>query len=215
MFRYLKKRFLFPNRQAQWYRSGFLLALLSVIYMVSGCSSTSVKQSFDDFGSSGGLSLEKPRNWQAEFDERTETIMLEAEKGILRKDSVRIVIQPFTTLPESSLLSEHLEAAIDRIGTSYNLDSVTIIQEPTIIEGEVYEMATATILIPTIPIPEDSTANQVGLQGPDVFQTVDMRTIRCPGNFALVYVYKGNSEQLNAEAEAIVDSIQLTCAAEP
>lgn len=133
----------------------------------------------------------------------------------MRKDSVRIVIQPFTTLPESSFLSEHLEAAIDRIGTSYNLDSVTIIQEPTIIEGEVYEMATATILIPTIPIAEDSTANQVGLQGPDVFQTVDMRTIRCPGNFAFVYVYKGNSEQLNAEAEAIVDSIQLTCAAEP
>ena len=215
MFHYFKKIFLFPNGQTQWYRLGFLLALLSVICMVSGCGSTSSKQSFEDFGSSGGLSLEKPRNWQAEFDERTETIMLKAEKGILRKDSVRIVIQPFTTLPESSLLSEHLEAATDIIGTSYNLDSVTIIQEPTIIEGEVYEMATATILIPTMPLPEDSTANQVGVQEPDVFQTVDMRTIRCPSNFAIIYVYKGNSQQLNAEAEAIVDSIQLICVAEP
>lgn len=215
MLRYLKKVLPFLNWQTQWYRLGFLFAMLSVIYVISGCGPTSSKQSFEDFGLSGGLSLEKPSNWQAEFDDRTETIVLKAEKGILRKDSVLVVIQPFTTLPTSSLLSEQVETGIDRIGTRYNLDSVTVIQEPTIIEREEYEMVTATILIPTMSIPENSTANQVGVQEPDIFQTVELRVIRCPNNFAMVYIYKGNSEQLNAEAEDIVDSIDLTCSTEP
>ncbi len=82
-------------------------------------------------------------------------------------------------------------------------------------ENEDYEVATATILIPTMSLPEDSSLNQVGVQDPDIFQTVDMRAIKCPNNFAMVYLYKGNSEQLNTEAEEIVDSIELTCAAEP
>lgn len=210
MFRYLRKTLSFLSWQAQWYRLGFLFAMLSVIYLVSGCSSTSSKQSFEDFGLSGGLSLEKPSNWRAKFDDRTGTIALKAEKGILRKDSVHIVIEPSTNLPTSSLLSEHLESGIDITGMRFNLDSVTVIEEPTTIKNEEYEMATATILIP-----EDSTGNQVGDQNPDVFQTVELRVIRCHDNFAMVYIYKGNSEQLNAEAEDIVDSIELTCSTKP
>lgn len=215
MFRHFETISSFPGGRAQWYRLTFFVALLSIIQMVSGCSSMTSEQSYEDFGSSGGLRLEKPRNWHAEFDERTETIVLKAERGILRKDSIRIVIQPFTTLPESSLLSEHLEAAIELTGVRENSDSVTVVQEPTIVEDEAHSMATATILIPTMSIPKDSTEDQVGVQALDRFQTVTMRAIRCPGNFAVIYVYEGNSDQLNAEAEAIVESIQLTCTTEP
>lgn len=121
----------------------------------------------------------------------------------MRKDSVHIVIEPFTRLPTSSLLSEHLESGIDITGMRFNLDSVTVIQEPTIIESKEYEIATATILIP-----EDSAGIQVGDQEPDMVQTVELLVIRCPNNFAMIYIYKGNSEQLNAEAEAIVDQLK-------
>lgn len=213
MFHHLKKIFPFPDGQSQWYRFGFLFALLSVTYIVSGCSSTTTQELYKN--SEFGISLEKPGNWNLEFYERNRSIVLEAETGIWNKDSVLIVIQGIAVSPLPYDSKQELEANIDRIRTLYNLKSVTVIQEPTIIEDEAYKMATATFLIPTMSIPEDSTANQVGVQDPDMFQTVDMRTIRCPGNFALIYVYKGNSQQLNAEAEAIVDSIQLTCAAEP
>lgn len=213
MFHHLKKIFPFPSGQSQWYRLGFLLVLLSITYLVSGCSSTTSQELYEN--SEFGISLDKPGNWSLEFYERNRSIVLEAETGIWNKDSVLIVIQGIAVSPLLYDSKQELEANIDKIHTLYNLDSVTVIQEPTIIEGEAYEMATATILIPTMSIPEDSTANQVGVQDPNVFQTVDMRTIKCPGNFALIYVYEGNSEQLNAEAEAIVDSIELTCAAEP
>lgn len=210
MLRHLKKIFPFPNRQARWYRLGFLFALLLGTYLVvPGCRSTISQVLYEN--SEYGISLEKPGNWKLEFYERNRSIVLQAETGIWNKDSVLIVIQgiAISSLPYDS--KQELEANIDRIRTLYNLESVTVIQEPTIMEGEEREMATATILIPTMSIPEDSTANQVGVQDPAVFQTIDMRTIRCPGNFALIYVYKGNSEQLNAEAETIVDSIRLTC----
>ncbi|HIE56493.1 MAG TPA: hypothetical protein EYP90_15215 [Chromatiaceae bacterium] len=213
MFRYLKKVFSFLNRQAQWYRLGFLFAMLSVIYLVSGCSPTSSKQLYEN--SEFGISLEKPENWSVEFYERNRSIVLESETGIWNKDSVLIAIKGIAISPLPYVSEQELEVNIDRIRTLYNLDSVTIIQEPTIIESEKYEMATATILIPTMSIPEDSTGNQVGMQAPDIFQTVELRAIRCPNNFAMVYIYKGNSEQLNAEAESIVDSIELTCSTEP
>ncbi len=213
MFRHLKKNFLFHDKKPQWYRLGVLFALLSVTFLVSGCSSTTSKEIYEN--SEFGISLEKPSNWSLQSDERSRSIVLEAETGIWNKDSILIVIQGIAVSPLPYDSKQELEANIDRLRMVYNLDSVTVIQESAIVEDEVYEMATATILIPTMSIPEDSTANQVGVQDPDMFQTVDMRTIRCPDNFALIYIYKGNSEQLNAEAEAIVDSIQLTCAADP
>lgn len=209
MFHHLKKIFPFPDGQPQWYQLGFLLALLSVTHIVSSCSSTTSKELYEN--SEFGISLEKPGNWGLEFYERNRSIVLEAEKGIWNKDSVLIVIQGIAVSSLHYDSKQELEANIDRIRILYNLDSVTIIQEPTIIKDEAYEVATATILIPTMSIPEDSTANQVGVQEPDVFQTVDIHAIRCPGNFAIIYVYKGNSEQLNAEAEAIVAGIELTC----
>ena len=213
MFGHSKKILPFPDGQAQWYRLSYFFALLSVIFIVSSCSTTTSKELYEN--SEFGISLETSGNWSLEFNERNRSIVLEAETGIWDKDSILIVIRgiAISSLPYDS--KQELEANIDRIRILYDLDPVTVIQEPTIIEDEAYEMATATILIPTMSIPEDSTANQVGVQDPDISQTVNMRTIRCPGNFAIVYVYKGNSEQLNAEAKAIVDSIQLTCATEP
>lgn len=213
MFHHLKNLFLFSDGQSQWYQLGFLLALLSVTQIVLGCSSTTSKELHKN--SEFGISLEKPSNWSLEFHERNRSIVLETKKGIWNKDSVLIVIQGIAVSPLPYDSKQEIEVNIDRIRTLYDLDSVTTIQEPTIIEDEAYEMAIATILIPTMSIPKDSTANQLGVQEPDVFQIVNIGAIRCPSNFAIIYVYQGNSKQLNAEAKAIVDSIQLTCAAEP
>lgn len=215
MFRQLKKRFLFPNGQAQWYRLGFLFALLSVIYTVSGCSSTTSQELYEN--SEFGISLEKPDNWRLEFYKRSGSIVLETENGVWHKDSARIEIYGYACVPTLfHNLDEALESNIERIRTLYNLDSVTIVQEP--IQGETgdNEVTKAIITIPTMSLPEDSAKNQVGDRRPDTFQTIEMFAIRDRNNHSImVYVYQGNSEELNAEAVAIVDSIQLTCAAGP
>jgi len=210
MFYYLQKNSLFSSLRSVWNWLVLLPIILAAIYITSGCNSIS-RQYFEDFGLAGGLSVEKPDSWQAEFDKRNETVVLKGKRGLRGKDSALIVIQPFTTLPTSSPLAEHLEATIDAINTQYNLGSVTVTQEPVVIEYEDYETATTTISIPTSSIPAGSTANQVGSQEPGIFQTIGLHAIRCDDNFALVRVYSGNSEQLNSEAESIVKSIELTC----
>ncbi|HIP70569.1 MAG TPA: DNRLRE domain-containing protein, partial [Anaerolineae bacterium] len=203
MFRYLRKTLSLLSRQAQWHQLGFLFAMLSVIYLVVGCSSTSSKQLYENF--EFGITLEKPRNWSVEFYERNGSIVLEAENGFWNKETARIEIYGYACVP--SLLNDSesaLESNIDRMHTLYNLDSVTIVQEPTIIEKKEYEMAAATILVPTMSLPEDSTKNQIGDRGPDIFQIIDMFAIRNSNNNSImVYIYKGNSEKLNAEAQDI------------
>jgi hypothetical protein len=64
-------------------------------------------------------------------------------------------------------------------------------------------------------LPEDSVENQVGDRGPDIFQTIEMFAISDRDKFILVYLYEGNSEEINAEAEEIITGIQLICSTEP
>ncbi len=215
MFHHLKKNFLFSDGQSQWCRFGFLIALLSITYIVSGCSSTTSKELYEN--SEFGISLEKPGNWSLEFYERNGSIVLEAESRGENKNSARIEIYGFACVPTlSNNPDEELELNIERIRTLYNLDSVTIVQEPSKVETGDNEMTKAIITIPTISLPEDSAKNQVGTRGPDIYQIIDMFAVRNSNNDSImVYVYKGNSEELNAEAEAIIDSIQLTCATKP
>lgn len=167
MFRHFKKAFLFSNGQAQWYRLGFLLALLSVTYLMSGCSSATSKELYEN--SEFGISLEKPGNWRLEFYERSGSIVLESERGFLNKDSARIEIYGYACVP--TLFhnpNEALESNIERIRTLYNLDSVTIVQEPSTVETGDNEITKAIITIPTMSLPEDSAKNQVGVQGSDM-----------------------------------------------
>jgi hypothetical protein len=207
MFCYLKKTA--PCWYTQWHRPGFLIIMVGIVYIVSACSSPSPKQLYENF--EFGISLEKPGNWSLEFYERNGSIVLEAKDGIWNKNSARIEIYGYACIPSLfANLDEELESNIDRMRTLYNLDSVTIVQESTKTEDN--EVAMSTIMIPTISLPEDSTRNQIGIREPDVFQIVDILAIRNSNNESImVYLYKGNSEELNIEAKDIVDSIKLTC----
>jgi hypothetical protein len=216
MFGYRRKTYEFPDWKGSWCQLNFLITLLLVAYLISGCNSTSSKQFYEN--SESGISLAKPKNWDLGYSERNGMIVLVAENGIWDKDSARIEIQGPACLPKTSSFNspkEELEWNIYRIGMLYYLDSVTIIQEPTKVKTGDYEVTKAVIAIPTMSMLDDSARNQVGDPGPDIFQAIDMFAITGGDNTIMAYVYKGNSEALNAEAQEIVDSIQLTCSPEP
>lgn len=196
------------------YRLGVLFILLSVTCFITGCSSTTSKQPYEN--SEFGITLEKPGNWDLEFYERSGTIVLEAESGFWNKDSTRIEIYGYACVSTSNNPITLLEANIDRIQILYDLESVTIVQQPTIVESGKYEVAKTIILIPTTSLPEDSARNQVGVQDSNIYQIIEMFAIRDSNNNSiLVDIYKGNNEELNAEAEDIVSSIDLNCTANP
>ena len=213
MFRYLRRLYTYSVCQAKQYPVGFMVVIALIILMTLGCNTAPSKQRYEN--SEFGISLEKPRNWNVKYDERSRSIVLKAEKGIWHKDSALTAIKGVAISPLPCVSEQELEMNIDRIGTLYSLETITLIQEPTVIESGEYEVGIATVSIPTMSILEDSTANQINVQAPDIFQTIELRTIKCPDNFAMVYTYKGNSKELNTEAETIVDSIKLTCSAEP
>lgn len=214
MFGYLKDISSFSNWQTQQYRLVFLFALFLISFIESGCSLTSSKQRYEN--PEFGISLDKPTSWRTEFDERNGSIVLEAEEGIWNKNSASVEIYGYACdLTNSTLLNidkELLEADIKRLRILYDLDSVTILKEPTVIENKEYIIGITTIQIPTEVLAKDSPRNQVG-QGIDIFQTIDVLAIKDRNNSAAVmaYIYKGLSEELNTEAQDIVDSIKFIC----
>jgi hypothetical protein len=218
MFGYRKKTSVFPNWKGIWYPLNFLIIMLLVAHLASGCVSPPSMQLYENPES--GISLEKPENWDLAFYERSGVIVLEAENGSGNKDSARIEIHGSACVPAPTWFNgpdEEIEANIDRIRDLYYLGSaLTIVQEPVRVETGDYEVTKAIIMIPTMSLSEDDVINQVGARGPDIFQIIEMfAIINSNNNFIMVYVYKGNSEELNAEAQEIVDSIQLTCLTEP
>jgi len=214
MLAYSGKTHLVPRREASRYRLKLLITLLLIAYSVSACSSRSSKQLYENPVS--GVSLEKPGNWDLAFYERSATIVLEPKDGIMNQGSARVEViggachDTMFATPE-----EDMEAEIDRIRILYDLDFVTVVQHPTRAETGAYEVTKATIAIPTMSLPEDSVVNKVGDRGPDIFQTIEITAIRDRNrSFILAYVYRGNSDELNAEAEEIVGSIQAVCSKE-
>jgi hypothetical protein len=72
-----------------------------------------------------------------------------------------------------------------------------------------------TLRYQTMALADDPARNQVGAPGAALFQTIEMMLIRDRNKNSIVaYIYKGNSEELNSEAQAIIDSIQFVCAPE-
>jgi hypothetical protein len=122
------------------------LALLSALFFASSCSSTTSRGRYEN--PEFGISLEKPGNWGLEFIECNGEIVLEGEKGVWHKDSARIEIDGYACVPEPTWFpgpDEALAAHIERIGSLYSLDSVTIVQEPSTAETGDKEITTAII----------------------------------------------------------------------
>ncbi len=198
-----------------------LIFVLVIVLMFAGCNSSQGRQSYENPES--GISLEKPENWHAEYYERSGLIALETENKIRDEGSAHIEIYAGSCAsadnnPNEGLTAEELiQLEIDRIRVLYNLDSITITQEATTVKNGDMEVTRASITVPTLSLPEDSSTNQVGDQATDVFQPIDIINIRDSNNDRSigVFIYKGNSEELNAEAEEIVSSVQQTCPNEP
>lgn len=164
-----------------------------------------------------GIISPNTRGGGLEFYERNGSIVLEAEEGIWNKSSARVEIWGLACNPTSSNidkgLKDSLEADVRRIRTLYDLDSVVVLQDLTLTENEAYGIAMTTIQVPIqAAMAEDSVRNQMGYQDIDIFQTIDIFIVRDANNYGInAYIYRGLSERLNTEAQAIVDSIKLLC----
>jgi len=216
MYGCIKKKHILSNWKSKWNPLNSPITLLLMVYLISGCNPTTSKQLYENPIS--GISLEKPDNWDLAYYERSGRIVLEAETGFWHKDSAHIEIQGSACLshPVTTNSSyQRLEHDIERIRDLYRLDTITIVQQPTIVESGENEVTKAVVSIPTMSLPEDSVANQVGDRGPDLYQTIDIFAIRGINTFLMAYIYKGKNEILNAQAQEIIDSIQRTCSVEP
>jgi hypothetical protein len=164
-----------PNWKHSWYRLKILLTLLLVVYLLSGCNSTPSKQIYEN--SEFGIRLEKPGNWSLNFYERAGRIALKAEDGMPNKGMAYIEIYGNACLrlgPDSLGPEDVIKSHILRIQHLYDLDSVTIVQEPAKVETGELEVTKAIIAIPTMALQVDPLRNQMGDPGPDIFQTIEI-----------------------------------------
>jgi hypothetical protein len=158
--------------------------------------------------------MEMPRTWDVTYNERNGVITLVSRGGIWSKDSARVEIYGpacGSSSVDLNNLTGEINRNIERIRILYNLETVTIVRKPTNANSEDYEIVTATIAIPTSALPKDSARNQVGNQGSDTLQEIEIIALSNNENAIMAYIYKGNSEELNIQAQEIVDSLQTTC----
>lgn len=213
---YLEKTHKTPFWSDVWRQLITLITPLLIIYLISGCASRSSWQQYES--REFGIELKKPTNWDVTVYERSGTIVLETEERIRNDGSARIEIHGNACIPVSPWFEnsyEQIELNIDRIGILYDLDSVSIIQEPTKIEEGENEIIKAIISIPTMAFQQSDDRNQTGIQETNLSQIIEMFAIRNKDYFTIAYIYLGSSEELNAEAEEIVNSIQLICSTGP
>jgi hypothetical protein len=206
---------IFPKKTCKFPKLYFPVALLLLFYL-AGCNAASSKQLYEN--AEVGISIEKPENWELTYVERNGMIVLATETGVWNKYSVRIEIQGPACPSISTNFNnpyEEVEWNIDRIRKLYNLDSVIVVQEPLEAKTGDYEVTKSVIMIPSMALPEDSSRNQVGNRGPDIFQTIDIFAITDGDNTLMAYIYEGNSDKLNVQAQEIMDSIQITCSTQP
>lgn len=206
---------IFQKKTCKFSKLYFPIALLLLIY-ITGCNTVSPKQLYENV--EAGISIEKPEGWELTYVERNGMIVLATETGIWNKRSVRIEIQgPACPSISTNFNNPHEEVEwnIERIRKLYNLDSVTVVQKPLKAKTGDYEVAKSVIMIPSMALPEDSSRNQVGDRGPDIFQTIDIFAITDGDNTVMAYIYEGNSDKLNVQAQEIIDSIQIICSTQP
>ena len=187
-----------------------LLAVILVTLLLTGCHSTISKKQFCE-DPQLEIAFEYSDRWKLETGERLENlVVLESKGGLLERGSARIEILVGFPVSRSIDLQEGLDDRISNKARLYELDSITVIQSPTVVEEERYQIAMATISIPTTSMPAGSPRNQMGGRDTNSSQIIDMYTIRNDdNNFLEVTIYQGNSQELNAEAEEIVNSIDF------
>ncbi len=196
----------------------FPLSLVFLVCLLSGCISTRATKIYQN--SETGISLEKSGNWNAIFDSRSGAIYLITKKGIWQNGTARVEIFA-GSCPDDSIKGSNsqqtppqiLRQDIKRLGTLYNLEEVNIIQEPkkVTVEGKDYEFTQAIVSVPTMSMPANSNRIQVGEPDPSKSQIIELFVISNSEDTILAFIYKGNNEGLNAQAESIIKSIKRKC----
>ena len=205
-----KTRILPPGRRGSWRQINILIIVFLIACLLSGCASS--KQLYEN--PELGIKLIKSENWDVKYYERSGSIVLETKGGIGNSISARIEINGNACFPVPAWFNgsrEAIELNIDRIRILYSLDSITIVQEPIEIENRGNEVVKAIIAIPTMSMPENDVRNQIGDRNPNLLQRIELFAIKDKDYFVMAYIYEGDGEALNAEAEEIVASIQLSC----
>lgn len=186
-----------------------LWLMIPLTLVLSGCKQVPLEyyenQEWD-------FSLKYPRNWEFNEDERVvNDFSLLATKGVFHKSGAWIYISAWFPEDSPTDLETKMEHYIDVFaGEEKNIKSAEVVSISTIVSSEQYEMISATLSIPTLDIPEESYANQMGERGENITQMVDIYILRnSQGQDISIEVYKGTDESLNEQADEIVQSIRF------
>lgn len=167
------------------------------------------------------LSLQKPEHWKATYNEQNNLIVLEPEKEAGDNLSVRVEIYGANCITETEESgndsTDGMLKDIDRIRDLYGLEDVLVVQEPVAAGTKEQQVMMAVIKIPTLSMSGDTARIQVVNPGPAIYQPIKLFEISNLEDQSRItaYIYEGNSEELNLQARAIVDSIQSKCSPQP
>lgn len=189
------------------------LILLWLIFLLPGCNRTSSLQHYENL--EAGVHLDKPATWNAEYYERNGQILLEPKNYFWSKRGTLVEIHGKSCLADRESYRPDLNGDIERIRNLYKIDSVSVIQEPTIIKTGDYEASKAVIEIPIAKMQRDDNRIRVENDGFGTLQTIELYAIWSQDRSIWAYVYKSKDELMNVQAREIVESIQFTCATPP
>lgn len=207
------------NNYTGSYRIKILLLLVTLVVIIftivfSGCRQPSLKNYENQ---RWHFSLEYPDNWTLSENSRVSNdFSLKATKGLFNKSRVRIEILSVFPATEETTPVE-LEIAMENYLTSvaemtHIYKSMEILQVSNVIDNDYHKMIWATISVPTIDITEDANAksNQMGQRDENTFQLIDIYILQSRhGRKIEIEVYKGTNEDLNSQADEIVQSIRF------
>lgn len=158
------------------------------------------------------MQLEYFGNWGIELFERNGLIVLEANEGFFYKNSARVEVMNYLCLIEDRTgPDEIVRSDIERIRSLYQLETMTIIQEPNEAQIAENEIVRAVIEIPTTAM-KASARNQMGHASPDINQRVEIIAMTSNRSTQMAYIYYGNNEHLNNQAREIAENIHFNCA---
>jgi hypothetical protein len=214
MFLYSLENQGYLNRISKWRMLSLHIILLIAFLFLNGCNQASSNHLYENHIL--GISLEKPANWSVEYRERNGLLVLEAESGFWHRNTTRIEILGNACSSNSwfNRPREELVANLERIRSLYNLESITIIQEPISIDNGDFDIIRVIIAVPTSAMLKDTSRIQVKDREPGALQTIDLYAITNEGITFFAYIYEGDDNELNEQARIIIDSIQLICTSE-
>ena len=182
------------------------------LFVLSGCQKPSTSERYEN--NEIGISLEKPGNWSISFNDRNGILLLYTGDSRHGKDSARIEF--FSPACPSSLAAyddpyEAIATNVERIKRLYNLQSIDIIQGTSIVKKGNIEIVKAAIVVPTMALVDDPNRNQTGVQKPNIFQNIEIYALTKNNDILMAFVYQGNNEAINSQAQDIVVNTEITC----